>query len=215
MVAIDASHRGDQDCVGALRDRGHHRRLARVDELAAAADQRGDDARAAADAHELDGESLLVEISRLLGDHRHRPTSRRRGIEKIDALLGTSGRDDEGAGAKKEGRVVFYTSLTLQEIDQVAAPFMKKYPFVKVDPFRGNSEQLLQKIAIEARAGRPQHDVAQFDAFEEWQLQKLGLLENYKSPEAKNYPAAYKDADGAWTAMYLNYIVLGYNPKMV
>ena len=118
-------------------------------------------------------------------------------------------------GARKEGRVVFYTSLTLQEIDQVAAPFMKKYPFVKVDPFRGNSEQLLQKIAIEARAGRPQHDVAQFDAFEEWQLQKLGLLENYKSPEAKNYPAAYKDADGAWTAVYLNYIVLGYNPKMV
>src|ERR1051326_976402 len=101
-------------------------------------------------------------------------------------------------GAKKEARVVFYTSLTLQEIDQVAAPFMKKYPFVKVDPFRGNSEQLLQKIAIEARAGRPQHDVAQFDAFEEWQLQKLGLLENYKSPEAKNYPAGYKDADGAW-----------------
>jgi len=118
-------------------------------------------------------------------------------------------------GAKKEGKVVFYTSLTLQEIEQVVFPFLKKYPFLKVDPFRGNSEQLLQKIAIEARAGRPQHDVAQFDAFEEWQLQKLGLLENYKSPEVKNYPAAYKDPDGAWTAMYLNYIVLGYNSKMV
>jgi iron(III) transport system substrate-binding protein len=118
-------------------------------------------------------------------------------------------------GAKKEGKVVFYTSLTLQEIEQVVFPFLKKYPFLKVDPFRGNSEQLLQKIAIEARAGRPQHDVAQFDAFEEWQLQKLGLLENYKSPEAKNYPAAYKDPDGAWTAMYLNYIVLGYNPQLV
>ncbi|HEX2385603.1 MAG TPA: extracellular solute-binding protein [Candidatus Binatia bacterium] len=118
-------------------------------------------------------------------------------------------------GAKKEGKVVFYTSLTLQEIEQVVFPFLKKYPFLKVDPFRGNSEQLLQKIAIEARAGRPQHDVALFDAFEEWQLQKLGLLQPYKSPEAKNFPDAYKDADGYWTAVYLNYIVLGYNPKAV
>ncbi|HEX9443564.1 MAG TPA: extracellular solute-binding protein [Candidatus Binatia bacterium] len=118
-------------------------------------------------------------------------------------------------GAKKEGKVVFYTSLTLQEIDQVVFPFLKKYPFLKVEPGRGNSEQLLQKIAIEARAGKPQHDVAQFDAFEEWQLQKLGLLESYKSPEVKNYPAAYKDPDGYWTAVYLNYIVLGYNPKLV
>jgi iron(III) transport system substrate-binding protein len=118
-------------------------------------------------------------------------------------------------GAKKEGKVVFYSSLTIQEIDQVAGPFTKKYPFIKVEPFRGNSEQLLQKIAIEARAGKPQHDVAQFDAFEEWQLQKLGLLQAYKSPEAKNYPDIYKDPEGYWTTVYVNYIVLGYNPKLV
>jgi len=118
-------------------------------------------------------------------------------------------------GAKKEGKVVFYSSLTIQEIDQVSGPFTKKYPFIKVEPFRGNSEQLLQKIAVEARAGRPQHDVAQFDAFEEWQLQKLGLLQAYKSPEAKNYADIYKDPEGYWTAIYVNYLVLGYNPKLV
>lgn len=118
-------------------------------------------------------------------------------------------------GAKKEGKVVFYTSLTIHEIDQVAVPFTKKYPFVKVEPFRGNSEQLLQKITIEERAGRPQHDVAQFNAFEEWQLQKLGLLQRYKSPEAKNYPDVYKDPEGYWTVIYANYLVLGYNPKLV
>ncbi len=118
-------------------------------------------------------------------------------------------------GVKKEGKVVFYSSLTIQEIDQVAVPFTKKYPFLKVEPFRGNSEQLLQKITIEARAGRVQHDVAQFDAFEEWQLQKLGLLQRYKSPEAKDYPNIYKDPEGYWTAMYANYLVLGYNTKQV
>ncbi len=117
-------------------------------------------------------------------------------------------------GAKKEGKVVFYTSLTIQEIDQIALPFTKRYPFLKVEPFRGNSEQLLQKITLEERAGRPQHDVAQFDAFEEWQMQRLGLLQRYKSFEAKNYPDIYKDPEGYWTAVYVNYLVLGYNPKL-
>jgi iron(III) transport system substrate-binding protein len=118
-------------------------------------------------------------------------------------------------GAKKEGRVLLYTALTIHEIDEIAVPFVKKYPFLKVEPFRGNALQLLQKITMEARAGRAQVDVAQFNGFEAWQLQKLGLLQSYKSPEAKNYPDSYKDPGGYWTTLYANYLVLGFNPKMV
>jgi len=118
-------------------------------------------------------------------------------------------------GAKKEGRLLLYTSLTLQEFDEVAGPFTKKYPFLKLESFRGNALQLLQKISTEARAGRPQVDVAQFNGFEAWQLQNLGLLQSYKSPEARKFPEGYKDAEGFWTTLYTNYLVLGYNPKLV
>ena len=118
-------------------------------------------------------------------------------------------------GARKEGKVLLYTALTIQEIDEITGPFGKKYPFIKVESFRGNSLQLLQKITIEARAGRPQADVAQFSGFEAWQLQKLGLLQGYKSPEAKKFPDIYKDPAGYWTTLYANYLVLGFNPKTV
>ena len=118
-------------------------------------------------------------------------------------------------GAKKEGKVLLYTALTIHEIDEMTAPFVKKYPFIKVESFRGNSLQLLQKITIEARAGRPQVDIAQFSGFEAWQLQKLGFLQSYKSPEARTFPAAYKDPDGYWTTLYANSLVLGFNPKVV
>ena len=119
------------------------------------------------------------------------------------------------AEARKEGKVLLYTSLTIHEIDQMAGPFVKKYPFLKVESFRGNNLQLLQKITIEARAGRPQVDVLQFGGFEAWQLQKLGLLQSYKSPEATNFPDNYKDPAGYWTTLYANYLVLGFNPKTV
>ena len=118
-------------------------------------------------------------------------------------------------GARKEGKVLLYTALTIQEIDQITGPFTKKYPFIKVESFRGNSLQLLQKITIEARAGRGQVDIAQFSGFEAWQLQKLGQLQSYKSPEARNFPDAYKDPAGYWTTLYANYLVLGFNPKLV
>ena len=58
-------------------------------------------------------------------------------------------------------------------------------------------------------------DVAQFNGFEAWQLQKLGVLQSYKSPEAKNYSDSYKNPVGYWTTIYANYLVLGFNPKMV
>ena len=76
------------------------------------------------------------------------------------------------------------------------------------------NRKFLQKIIIEARAGRPQQDVAQLSGFEGWQLQKLGMLQSYKSPEARNYSDIYKDPEGYWTIAYANYLVLGYNLKM-
>lgn len=118
-------------------------------------------------------------------------------------------------GAKKEGRLLLYTSLTLQEFDEIVAPFHKKYPFLKAESFRGNALQLLQKITTEARAGRPQVDVAQFNGFEAWQLHKLGLLQSYRSPEAAKFADRFKDSDGYWTTPYTNYLVLGYNPTLV
>src|SRR6266446_7190253 len=59
-------------------------------------------------------------------------------------------------GARKEGKVLLYSALTIHEIDEIAGPFVKKYPFLKVESFRGNALQLLQKITMEARSGRQQ-----------------------------------------------------------
>src|SRR4029077_13853621 len=98
--------------------------------------------------------------------------------------------------SQKRGQGLLYTALTIHEIDEIAGPFVKKYPFLKVESFRGNALQLLQKITMEARSGRQQVDVAQFNGFEAWQLQKLGLLQSYKSPEARNFLDSYKDPAG-------------------
>src|ERR1700730_12547436 len=63
-------------------------------------------------------------------------------------------------GAKKEGKVSFYTGLI---VDQVVRPLKdaleKEYPFVHVDFFRGNSEAVAQRVLIEYQAKKYEVDV--------------------------------------------------------
>ncbi len=41
------------------------------------------------------------------------------------------------------------------------------------------------------------------------------MLAPYRSPEAKSFIPEFKDPSGYWTAIYINYTTIGYNPKMV
>src|SRR5437870_12802546 len=63
-------------------------------------------------------------------------------------------------GAKKEGKVSFYTGLI---VDQVVRPlkegFEKEYPFLQVDFFRGNSENIARRVLAEYQAKRYDVDV--------------------------------------------------------
>ena len=63
-------------------------------------------------------------------------------------------------GARKEGKVSWYTSLI---VDQVVRPvkeaFEKEYPFLQVEYFRGNSERLVQKMFAEYQGKRYEVDL--------------------------------------------------------
>ena len=62
-------------------------------------------------------------------------------------------------GARKEGKITWYTSLI---VDQVVRPvkeaFEKKYPFIQIEPFRGNSERIVQKMFAEYQGKRYEVD---------------------------------------------------------
>lgn len=60
--------------------------------------------------------------------------------------------------AKKEGELVYYTTMILDQSKQVVDRFEKKYG-VKVTLFRTGGGPLLNKIFTEARGGRYDWDV--------------------------------------------------------
>ena len=118
-------------------------------------------------------------------------------------------------GAKKEGAVMWYTSMNIEDAKKMVDAFSKKYPFLRVDFFRANSAKLLNRVLTETRAGRYLFDVLALSGFETHQVVKSGLLQPYVSPESKVYPEMFKDPNGFWTDYFDSYAIIGYNTRLI
>jgi iron(III) transport system substrate-binding protein len=118
-------------------------------------------------------------------------------------------------GAKKEGELIWYTTMTLDQSKQVVDRFQQKYPFVKPELFRTGGGPILNKILTEARGGRHAWDVVVGRGEMVLPLMERKLLASYLSPEAKMIDSDLVDKEGYWTAYYVNAYVLGYNTKLV
>jgi iron(III) transport system substrate-binding protein len=117
--------------------------------------------------------------------------------------------------AKKEGAVVWYTSMIVnQAVRPLVAAFDKKYPGVEVKYARGDSGPNAIKIMNEARAGKVEGDV--FDGIATTPpLLKAGLVEKFVPSEAGKYPPTLRDPDGRWNALLVYFLTPGINTQLV
>ena len=118
-------------------------------------------------------------------------------------------------GAKKEGQLVYYTGMELEQSTVFANEFAKKYPFIKPELFRASGEKVLTKYLTEARAKTYRADIFQASVIQVSQLKGEGLLQKYVSSENKAYPEGFKDREGYWYAFYLLPYVIGYNTNII
>jgi ABC-type Fe3+ transport system substrate-binding protein len=130
------------------------------------------------------------------------------------ALAGAATREQILEGAKKEGEIVLYASMNIQEANAMISRFQEKYPFVKVKFNRTGSENLLTKIFAEARAKRSFADAVQTLGFSMHTLRKSQILGQYIPAEDAAYPKDFKE-EGYWTTVYTNPYVVAYNTKLV
>jgi iron(III) transport system substrate-binding protein len=116
--------------------------------------------------------------------------------------------------AKKEGELVYYTTMTLDQSKAVVDRFEKKYG-IKTTLFRTGGGPLLNKILTEARGGRFDWDIVVGRGEMVIPLMQRKLLASYHSPESKMIDEQLVDKEGYWTAYYVNSYVLGWHTKLV
>src|SRR5687768_2577114 len=91
-------------------------------------------------------------------------------------------------GAKKEGRLMWYTSLTGGPNQEVPKAFEAKFPGIKVDVYRGDSDAIIQRVLQEAQAKRFLVDTIETTFPVLKVMQEYKLLAPYFSPHLGQYP---------------------------
>ena len=133
----------------------------------------------------------------------------------IDGPLHANDHEALIEGAKKEGSLVLYTSMTVDQAQKLNDAFRAKYPFLQVHMFRAVGERLLTKIMTETQAGRFDFDVVQSAETQAYFLKKRNLLGRYLSPETKQLQKGFFDAEGYWAAIYMMPNIIAYNTRML
>lgn len=118
-------------------------------------------------------------------------------------------------GAKREGGLVFYTTMDIQNSSALVDAFTKKYPFIKGDLVRLGGTAMVSRIMTEAQAGANRFDVAVGISPSYTPMRERNLIAPYVSPEFPNLYDDLYDPKGYWATVYLNTWVLGYNSKAI
>ena len=133
-------------------------------------------------------------------------------------VAGLAGPDRQAmleAAARQEAAVTWYTTLI---VDQAARPladaFEKRYPFIKVSIYRATGDAMLQRMTVEARAGKTVASVIEATGID-YAAQQAGLILPFHAAAAEDYPASRKDPAFYWVSSRINYFGLSYNTDQV
>src|ERR1051326_8157090 len=119
--------------------------------------------------------------------------------------------------AKKEGKVIYYTSIDLPLAEKIAKAFEAKFPGVAVRVERSGAERIFQRIGQEYAANIHAVDVVNSsDAAQLIFWKREGMLAPFVPDDvAKHYPVEHRDPDGMFASFRVGLCIIAYNTNLV
>src|SRR5262249_42955221 len=115
------------------------------------------------------------------------------------------------ATARNEGTLVIYSSVNEEEGLPIWKVFEQETG-IKIEYVRGSDSQLIGRILIENRGGKPAWDLVMVTS-----VPRLppALLAEYEPPQAPHLFPSARDRGRRWYGFAANYDVPAYNPRLV
>ena len=118
------------------------------------------------------------------------------------------------AGAKKEGKLMWYTSLAGGSYKELAKSFEAKYG-VPVEVYRASSKDIIARVLAEAQSRRFLVDAVESSPPLLMVMRTMNLLTPYNFPSLATFPAESKEETGKGTVYWAtdreSYIGFAYN----
>jgi iron(III) transport system substrate-binding protein len=137
------------------------------------------------------------------------------GVVAVASYKGAERTERLVAGAKKEGELMLYSSLTQDDQLRLAGDFKSRYG-VTIKFWRGSQTHILQRVLTETRGGRFEFDALETNSPQIEALAREKLLQNMNSPYVDEVllPETVP-AHGEYTPDRLNLLVYAYNTGAV
>lgn len=114
--------------------------------------------------------------------------------------------------ANKEGQVVWYTSMNIEDATYVLGKFQERNGGIKVELVRASGEKLLARFVTEAQAGKVLADVVETGGVDIAGPIKQGLAQEFRPPHADKFPDDLRDVkSGLWTSTRLGVETIAWN----
>ncbi len=124
--------------------------------------------------------------------------------------------DELYAKAKQEKTLVLYGAGPTGSHDRWVKDFRERFPGVTVELTGGLSTALNKKVEEQLARNKIETDLAIFQTIQDFsKWKKAGALLMFKPDGSDMIDPAYKDEDGAFTAVSVNTIVYAYNTKLL
>jgi ABC-type Fe3+ transport system substrate-binding protein len=118
--------------------------------------------------------------------------------------------------AKREGTVVLYGAGPAGSHDRWIKDFEQRYPGIKVAHTGGLSPELNKRVEQQLAAGRMETDLAILQTIQDFgRWKQKGAMLLFRPEGAEQIDPAYKDEDGAFTAVSVNLIQYAYNTQLL
>jgi ABC-type Fe3+ transport system substrate-binding protein len=118
--------------------------------------------------------------------------------------------------AKLEKTLAFYGAGPASSHDRWMREFQQKFPGISIAFTGGLSNGLNRKIEQQLAAGKMETDFAIFQTIQDFAKWKArGALMLFKPEGTDQIDPAYRDEDGAFTAVSVNTVVYAYNTQLV
>jgi iron(III) transport system substrate-binding protein len=119
--------------------------------------------------------------------------------------------------ARKEGKVIYYTSIDLSLAEKIAKAFEAKFPGIAMRVERTGAERVFQRIGQEYASNIHAVDVVNSSDASHFIVWKRDGILAPLVPEdvAKFYRAEHKDADGMFASFRITLSVIAYNTNLV
>jgi iron(III) transport system substrate-binding protein len=135
-------------------------------------------------------------------------------LAAIDRLQGEARMNALVEGAKKEGEVMVYHSTQASDLKPVFDAFTAKYG-IKVKNWRSSSENVVQRVLNQTRAGKLEVDLIENNSPEMEALRRESQLRTMESPHFANLRPGTLGAHRAYATSTIDVFVQAYNTQKV